>query len=197
MTISRTAKDVLSGESRVPVADQSPHCCQLILTHALCSLSPPRLRAGTAGGIAQVLVGQPLDMLKVRLQTAPQGTYSGMGDCAMQIIKKDGPLGFYKGTLTPLLGVGLCVSIQFGVVERVKREFASANARAAGVPAGAEAALGVGPKAFPLTNPQLYTAGVAAGVANSFVAGPVEHIRIRLQTQATKVYNGPLDCARK
>lgn len=52
--------------------------------------------SGTAGGIAQVLVGQPLDMLKVRLQTAPQGTYNGMGDCAMQIFKKDGPLGFYK-----------------------------------------------------------------------------------------------------
>lgn len=153
--------------------------------------------SGTAGGIAQVLVGQPLDMLKVRLQTAPQGTYNGMGDCAMQIIKKDGPLGFYKGTLTPLLGVGLCVSIQFGVVEKVKREFAAANARAAGLPAGSEALAGIGPKAFPLSNAQLYAAGVTAGVANSFVAGPVEHIRIRLQTQQTKVYNGPLDCARK
>lgn len=136
-------------------------------------------------------------MLKVRLQTAPQGTYKGMGDCAMQIIKNDGPLGFYKGTLTPLLGVGLCVSIQFGVVEAVKREFAIANAKAANVAPGNEALSGVGPKAFPLTSPQLYAAGVSAGVANSIVAGPVEHIRIRLQTQATKVYNGPLDCARK
>lgn len=103
----------------------------------------------------------------------------------------------YQGTLTPLLGVGLCVSIQFGVVERVKREFASRNARAAGVPQGAESLLGIGPKAFPLTSPQLYAAGVSAGVANSFVAGPVEHIRIRLQTQATQIYSGPLDCARK
>ncbi|KAJ7646697.1 hypothetical protein FB45DRAFT_891113, partial [Roridomyces roridus] len=35
------------------------------------------LTAGTAGGIAQVLVGQPFDIVKVRMQTAPQGTYSG------------------------------------------------------------------------------------------------------------------------
>lgn len=119
-----------------------------------------------------------------------------MGDCALQIFKKDGPLGFYKGTLTPLLGVGACVSIQFGVVESVKRQFASMNARAAG--SNSSSALsGVGPSAFPLTKSQLYAAGVAAGVSNSFVAGPVEHIRIRLQTQSTKLYNGPLDCARK
>ncbi|CAO1635245.1 unnamed protein product [Parajaminaea phylloscopi] len=152
--------------------------------------------SGTAGGIAQVLVGQPLDMLKVRLQTAPQGTYNGMGDVAMRILKQDGPLGFYKGTLTPLLGVGLCVSIQFGVVEKVKRDFAMANARAAGS-TDTDALAGVGPKAFPLSTAQLYTAGVAAGVANAFVAGPVEHIRIRLQTQATKIYHGPVDCAKK
>ena len=166
--------------------------------HHLGPLSCLFVQRTNLGGVAQVLVGQPLDMLKVRLQTAPQGTYKGMGDCAVQIIKQDGPLGFYKGTLTPLLGVGLCVSIQFGVVERVKREFAAANARAAGgLSAGSEALSGIGPKAFPLTNSQLYMAGVSAGVANSFVAGPVEHIRIRLQTQATKVYHGPLYCARK
>lgn len=53
----------------------------------MAELTPPRplrisrtskdVLSGTAGGIAQVLVGQPLDMLKVRLQTAAPGTYSG------------------------------------------------------------------------------------------------------------------------
>lgn len=36
-----------------------------------------RARIGTTGGIAQVMVGQPFDLLKVRIQTAPQGTYTG------------------------------------------------------------------------------------------------------------------------
>lgn len=31
--------------------------------------------SGTAGGISQVFVGQPFDIVKVRLQTAPEGTY--------------------------------------------------------------------------------------------------------------------------
>lgn len=59
--------------------------------------------------------------------------------------------------MTPLLGVGACVSIQFGVVEAVKRQFVEVNQR-------------IGHK-DDLTSWQLYQAGAAAGIANSFVAG--------------------------
>ncbi|SNX84593.1 probable YMC1 - Protein of the mitochondrial carrier family (MCF) [Melanopsichium pennsylvanicum] len=140
--------------------------------------------AGTFGGIAQVLVGQPLDIIKVRLQTSPPGTYTGMVDCATRIVTNEGPLAFYKGTLTPLLGVGACVSIQFGVVESLKRYFSSSN-KSQGKGQG-------------LSYGQFYLAGGIAGVANSFVAGPVEHVRIRLQTQPfPPLYRGPVDCIRQ
>ena len=46
----------------------------------------------------------------------------------------------------------------------------------------------------------LYLAGGTAGVANSMISGPVEHIRIRLQMQptgTTRLYTGPWDCARQ
>lgn len=143
------------------------------------------LTAGTAGGMAQVLVGQPFDIVKVRMQTAPQGTYSGMVHCASGILKNEGPFAFYKGTLTPLLGIGVCVSIQFGVLESTKRYYASKNVSA-----------GRGEK---LTGGQLFASGIAAGLANGFVSGPVEHIRIRLQTQPDKnrLYAGPLDAVKK
>jgi hypothetical protein len=61
------------------------------------------LTAGSVGGICQVLVGQPFDTVKVRLQTS--NLYSGVIDCASKTLKSDGLMGFYKGTLTPLLGV--------------------------------------------------------------------------------------------
>ncbi|KAE8270659.1 hypothetical protein A4X09_0g1702 [Tilletia walkeri] len=146
--------------------------------------------SGTTGGIAQVLVGQPFDIVKVRLQTAPPGTYAGMGDLVKKVIANEGPFAFYKGTLTPLMGVGLCVSIQFGVVGYLKREFTKSNERRASksILGGAVPSLSLG---------QLYMSGAAAGLANAFVAGPIEHIRIRLQTQTTKVYTGPLDCFSK
>lgn len=120
------------------------------------------------------------------MQTSPKGTYTGMLQCAGGILKNEGPLAFYKvrsalneinrfflthfqGTLTPLLGIGLCVSIQFGVLEYSKRVFAEHNlANGKGGEGGKT--LGAG---------QLFTAGIAAGLANGFVSGPVEHIRIR------------------
>ncbi|EMD33691.1 hypothetical protein CERSUDRAFT_117772 [Gelatoporia subvermispora B] len=147
------------------------------------------LTAGTAGGIAQVLVGQPFDIVKVRMQTAPKGTYSGMFHCAGGILKNEGPLAFYKGTLTPLLGIGVCVSIQFGVLEYSKRYFAQRNAlQGRGGANGMELTVG-----------QLFASGVFAGVANGVVSGPVEHIRIRLQTQSATNprYAGPWDAIKK
>ncbi|KAI0733037.1 mitochondrial carrier [Fomitopsis betulina] len=147
------------------------------------------LTAGTAGGVAQVLVGQPFDIVKVRMQTAPKGTYSGMFHCAGGILKNEGPLAFYKGTLTPLLGIGVCVSIQFGALEYSKRFFAKRNLEEGkGVPTG-----------LYLTGPQLVASGIFAGVANGVVSGPVEHIRIRLQTQSatSPTYAGPWDAIKK
>ncbi|WVF67581.1 hypothetical protein IAT40_002339 [Kwoniella sp. CBS 6097] len=140
------------------------------------------LVGGSVGGVAQVLVGQPFDIVKVRVQTAPPGTYASPLDCATKLLKADGPAGFYKGTLTPLLGIGACVSIQFGALEWAKRFFA---ARAK----GRELNLG-----------ELWASGAIAGVANTVVSTPVEHIRIRLQTQPAMtppVYAGPADCAVK
>lgn len=51
---------------------------------------------GTAGGIAQVLVGQPFDTTKVRIQSAPPGTYSSSWDVVKKLLAKEGPLAFYK-----------------------------------------------------------------------------------------------------
>ncbi|TKA78986.1 hypothetical protein B0A55_02567, partial [Friedmanniomyces simplex] len=64
------------------------------------------LFAGAVGGVAQVLIGQPFDIVKVRLQTTTQ--YKGALDCASQILKNEGAAAFYKGTLTPLIGIGAC-----------------------------------------------------------------------------------------
>lgn len=50
-----------------------------------------------------------------------------------------------------------------------------------------------------LSHSQFYASGVAAGIANGILASPIEHIRIRLQTQTAevKLYNGPIDAIKK
>jgi len=52
----------------------------------------------------------------------------------------------------------------------------------------------------PTTYPQYYLAGAYAGIGNSILSGPIEHIRIKLQTQPSgdkRLYSGPSDCIRK
>ncbi|EDO17011.1 hypothetical protein Kpol_1065p26 [Vanderwaltozyma polyspora DSM 70294] len=141
------------------------------------------LFAGTIGGIAQVLVGQPFDTTKVRLQTSMKNTTQM--EVIKDLLKNEGLLGFYKGTLIPLVGVGACVSVQFGVNEYMKRFFNSRNNN--------------GSKT--LTLPQYYICGFTGGVVNSFLASPIEHVRIRLQTQtassANAEFKGPIDCIKK
>jgi solute carrier family 25 carnitine/acylcarnitine transporter 20/29 len=140
------------------------------------------LFSGAVGGIAQVLIGQPFDIIKVRLQTTSD--YKGAADAATQILKKEGPSAFYKGTLTPLIGIGACVSVQFGAYNYARRAFESQNATTG-------KAMGYG---------QYYLAGAFAGLSNTILSSPIEHIRIRLQTQphgAGRLYAGPLDCISK
>ncbi|KAJ4308803.1 carrier protein ymc1 [Neodidymelliopsis sp. IMI 364377] len=144
------------------------------------------LFAGAVGGIAQVLIGQPFDIVKVRLQTSQQ--YTGALDAATSIYKNEGALAFYKGTLTPLIGIGACVSVQFGSFNFARRYFESQNQSKTGTGNGA------------LSYTQYYAAGAFAGIANTALSSPIEHIRIRLQTQpsgSARLYNGPLDCVRK
>jgi len=155
-------------------------------------------------------------LVKVRLQSQGHGKdklYDGAVDCVRKIIKNEGMSAFYKvcdigfrekknvfwrhcltvtlsplflpqGTLPPLLGIGLCVSIQFAAVEQAKGYFHKLN------------------KGEPFTYSQFFLAGSFAGVANSIISGPVEHIRTRLQVQVTTPgkapeYTGLVDCVKK
>jgi len=129
--------------------------------------------AGFVGGAVQVLVGQPFDLVKVRMQT---GQYPSMYQTVTQTLKNEGVRAFYKGTSAPLLGVGACVSVQFYAFHETKRQLAPWSATPAGI----------------------YTSGAVAGLANTVVTAPVEHVRILMQAQRSNhgKYSGAIDAAR-
>ncbi|XP_058126827.1 mitochondrial ornithine transporter 1 [Anopheles ziemanni] len=55
--------------------------------------------AGCLGGVALVYVSQPMDTVKVKMQTFP-GLYKGLVNCTVQTFKRDGIVrGLYAGTL--------------------------------------------------------------------------------------------------
>ena len=62
--------------------------------------------AGGFGGICAVIVGHPFDLVKVRLQTAEKGVYTGAIDVVKKSVAKDGlRRGLYAGVSAPLVGV--------------------------------------------------------------------------------------------
>ncbi|XP_046812570.1 congested-like trachea protein isoform X2 [Lucilia cuprina] len=59
--------------------------------------------AGGVAGMAYWILGMPADVLKSRLQTAPEGTYKrGIREVFVELIKTDGPFALYRG-VTPVM----------------------------------------------------------------------------------------------
>mgnify|MGYP003683610483 CR=1 FL=1 len=78
------------------------------------------LACGCAGGVAQVVTMMPLENIITKVITQPD-KYTGLFQAIGKTVKEEGPLSFYKGMLMPLLGVGVQVSLQFGVTETLKK----------------------------------------------------------------------------
>ncbi|KAJ3574812.1 hypothetical protein NP233_g1510 [Leucocoprinus birnbaumii] len=120
------------------------------------------LIAGSFGGAAQVLVGQPLDTIKTRAQIAPKGMFKGPMDILTQTLRKEGFLALYKGMLSPLLGIAGVNSLLFAAYGTSKRIISP----------------------FPdLSLKQIAAAGAMAGAANAVLASPVEMFKVRMQGQ--------------
>ncbi|KAL3215897.1 hypothetical protein MRX96_033369 [Rhipicephalus microplus] len=60
------------------------------------------LVAGTAGGAATVAVGQPLDTVKVKMQSFPE-LYPSSIKCFQKTLSQDGVRGLYAGTIPALV----------------------------------------------------------------------------------------------
>ncbi|KAF5276664.1 hypothetical protein FQA39_LY06468 [Lamprigera yunnana] len=142
---------------------------------------------GGFGGICTVLVGHPLDTIKVRLQTMPipvageKPLYSGTWDCIKKTVALEGPKGLYKGMGAPLAGVAPIFAISFMGYGVGKQIFG---------PSGG----------VQLNTAQYFLAGAFSGIFTTSIMAPGERIKCLLQIQqgtANKVYKGPLDCAIK
>lgn len=145
------------------------------------------LISGSIAGVVQVLSGQPLDLIKVRMQTKPS-KYINLFQTFKKIIVEESPFAFYKGTLSPLIGVSLVVAVQFSSNNFARNLLTLQN------------------KKNNQKNPEMLTinqnliAGVFAGITNSFVVSPIEMIRIKMQVQGNSsknLYSSTVDCATK
>lgn len=79
-----------------------------------------RFIAGSlAGATAQTII-YPMEVLKTRLTLRNTGQYSGMVDCAGQILKTEGIRAFYRGYLPNTMGIIPYAGIDLAVYETLK-----------------------------------------------------------------------------
>lgn len=140
------------------------------------------LNAGTVGGVAGIVAGHPLDTVKVRLQTdAPSLATRGVFRTMRHIVVQEGPVGLYKGLLSPVLSNAPINAVVFGVQGVVTRAMREASGRDS------------------LSAAQHLVAGAAAGLVQTVFAAPSEHVKIQLQVDHRRVGAGdsPIDYARR
>jgi len=150
--------------------------------------------AGGFGGICLVAAGQPLDTIKVRLQTMPAPVagqlpmYAGAIDCAKKTVSREGFRGLYKGMATPIVGVAPICALGFLASSKCKSKKQEPNDDD-----GLFSSLNSSTK---------FKEGMLCGVMTSFFLAPGERIKCLLQVQAEAEpskakYRGPIDCARQ
>ncbi|KAI8952417.1 mitochondrial carrier [Xylaria longipes] len=145
--------------------------------------SPPsaatNLIAGGGAGMMEALVCHPLDTIKVRMQLSrrarqPGAPKRGFIKTGAEIVRRETPLGLYKGLGAVLTGIVPKMAIRFTSFEAYKQLLADKDTQT-------------------ISGSGTFVAGLAAGVTEAVaVVTPMEVIKIRLQAQHHSMAD-PLD----
>ncbi|XP_051988266.1 calcium-binding mitochondrial carrier protein SCaMC-3-like [Xyrauchen texanus] len=128
-----------------------------------------RFIAGSlAGATAQTII-YPMEVLKTRLTLRKTGQYSGMADCAKQILRKEGVRAFYKGYVPNTLGIIPYAGIDLAVYETLKNAWLQRCCMGSADP-GVLVPLGC---------------GTVSSTCGQLASYPLALIRTRMQAQAS------------
>merc|ERR1712147_417661 len=72
--------------------------------------------AGFLAGCGSVVLTQPQDCVKSRMQgEAAKELYSGTVDCALKMMRNEGPTAFFAGSIPRMVQVGVTSGISFAL----------------------------------------------------------------------------------
>ncbi|KAL9102545.1 MAG: hypothetical protein Q9163_002324 [Psora crenata] len=150
------------------------------------------LAAGGVGGVCAVLVGHPFDLVKVRMQTAEKGVYTGAFDVVRKTVAREGlRKGLYAGVSAPLVGVTPMFAVSFwgyDVGKKLVRSFSPQTS-----------------PSTPFSIAQISAAGFFSAIPMTLITAPFERVKVLLQIQGQKQlapgekprYSGGLDVVRQ
>ncbi|KAL4952257.1 mitochondrial carrier domain-containing protein [Aspergillus filifer] len=150
--------------------------------------------AGGAGGVCAVVVGHPFDLVKVRMQTAAPGLYSGAIDVVKKTIAREGlARGLYAGVSAPLVGVTPMFAVSFWGYDLGKTLVSSLSE------------VEVKNNTPQYTIGQISAAGFFSAIPMTLITAPFERVKVLLQIQGQNPpppgekpkYSGGLDVVKQ
>lgn len=133
------------------------------------------LAAGGVGGVCAVVVGHPFDLVKVRMQTAEKGVYSGALDVVRKTIAREGMRrGLYAGVSAPLVGVTPMFAVSFWGYDMGKKLVEATTT------------VEVKNNTPQYTIGQISSAGFFSAIPMTLITAPFERVKILLQIQGQK-----------
>lgn len=136
--------------------------------------------AGASYGLTTVVVGQPLDTIKVRMQGMPSTAQQNAYKVGSELFYREGIRGLYRGGLPLFLGGSLMRSAQFGVSGRVKH-WLEEHPQLSHY------------KIFGLFDWQVIVAGIAGGLGRGIVEIPTDFLKTRRQVEKSWTWTHLMD----
>ena len=158
-------------------------CCDYKATSGIKSFL-----SGGIGGICAVLVGHPLDLIKVRMQTGTSGSSGSVFGMLGKIFRNEGVRGLYRGVSAPLVATSPMYAMSFWGYDMGKRGVNWWEVEVLKKPPIQEFSIG-----------QVCVAGGLSALPATVLMAPTERIKCLLQIQQASSgppkYKGMLDCA--
>ncbi|KAM7374149.1 hypothetical protein PAMP_006824 [Pampus punctatissimus] len=82
---------------------------------------PCHFTAAFSAGFCTTVVASPVDVVKTRFMNSRTGQYNSAINCALTMLRNEGPAAFYKGFMPSFLRLGSWNIVMFVTYEQIKR----------------------------------------------------------------------------
>ncbi|XP_040282446.1 mitochondrial uncoupling protein 2 [Bufo bufo] len=99
----------------------------LLKSNLMSDTLPCHFTAAFGAGFCTTVIASPVDVVKTRYMNSAKGQYQSALNCALTMVRKEGPMAFYKGFMPSFLRLGSWNVVMFVTYEQLKRAMMSAR----------------------------------------------------------------------